>query len=45
VARWRYQLKVDGVKLPREIHISLNQGSKPRSFQFSKCICVGRQGS
>ena len=43
VTCWRYQLKVDGVKLPREIHISLNQGLKPRSFQFSKGIGVGYQ--
>lgn len=41
VTRGRYQLKVGGVKLPSEIHVSLNQGCKPCSFQFSKCVGVG----
>jgi hypothetical protein len=41
VTRWRYQLKVGGVKLPREIHIPPNQGFEPRSFQVSECIGVG----
>ena len=45
VARWRYQLKVDRVKLLCEVHVSLNQRLKPRSFQFSKGICVGYQCS
>jgi hypothetical protein len=39
-ARWRYKLKIDGVELPCEPHISLNEGSKPGSFQFTECICA-----
>ena len=41
VTSWCYQLKVNGVKLPSQIHIALNQGAKPQAFQFSKRIGVG----
>ena len=41
VASWCYKLKIDSVQLPCNPHISLNEGSKPGSFQFTECICVG----